>query len=121
MQSDNHLRKFIFDMAGLLRQDVEIKVDETLLTLDRFRDQLDGIFAEYDEESENGSTELAALMRDAIFLFYSALDKLDEFIEEPDDELLDEACQEADKGARLLDELTEKASQQSSQTPLYGC
>ena len=106
MQEENHLQNFIVEMVEMFRDDEDVEIEETVITLQRFRDKLESYYDQYECECPEGSESLQIQMRNGVTLFFGALEALEDFIEEPDDELLDEALENAAQGASHL----EKAS-----------
>lgn len=118
---ENQLLKFILEMTSLLREGLEnVDVPETRSALQSFRQQLEAIYENYEGDCPEGAESLQQEMQTGLTLFYDALDALDEFLEEPDSALLDEANELATQGTAHLDEANLVAEALAGSEPTYG-
>lgn len=104
----NHLKIFIDKLVVAYREDHDIDFDVVLVQLQDFRDQLDAIAGKYEGTAPEGGEHLQAEMVEILQHFFHALDNLEDFLDDMDDELLNQAVESAAIGNEKMMKLTDK-------------
>lgn len=120
MTETNHLYRYIRDLIGAFREDSDLDYDAISLSLADFRKVLDQLHSRNNKAPADGLDEHRELFSHITTCFYGSVDDLEQFIEDPEESLLDSAEELARQGNQALTELLTKAQQSLDDLSTYS-
>jgi cellobiose-specific phosphotransferase system component IIA len=107
MAETNHLHRYVLDLIQALRTDKDLDYDTVLQSLGQFRAVLEQMHSSHLQSCPEGMEGHQDLLLDAINCYYSSIDEIERFVEDPQDALLDSAEELAGEGHQLTADLLE--------------
>lgn len=119
MLEQNHLKVYIRDLIAALEEEQDIDMDVVLLQLQGFRDQIETLNANFSAQA-TGAGELQKRIQDVFQHFTDSLEHLEDFVDEMDMGLLEQAHLKSEAGDTKLRELIALCQSESSENQVTG-
>lgn len=108
---NNHLLDFLREVASQLSMSDDPLAPATLETLEASKESLQAIYSRYQGEAPKGAEEVRECMLEALTLFFSCIELLEEVNEGAEASLLTEAMEKAEEASDLLEQIEYLVSQ----------
>ena len=102
---NNHLLDFLRETSSQLSMSDDPLPQTTLDALEASKEALQAMYASYEVEAPEGAEEVRDCMLEALTLFFSCIELLEEVNEGADTVLLMEAVEKAEEASDLLEQI----------------